>query len=396
MAVTDYPDWTDLVNIVGTDIMVAIDLQGAYIMMPVDLQAQYITLDINIKASAVTLSVNITSQTANLNVNLAASAVTLDINIKASAVTLNIATSSTTNIVIDKLVQEAFTARIFTLSNDNGVTTPTAPPLYQTNKTYYGKFFPRGCRGMLASLAIYCKHTGAGVLNLSYAPAPGMGAIGAVSISPGSSWEWQGAVIEKMWNYDSLFVWVSYSAADVSWGYQAATPYDEFLSADSGVTWAIVYDRMFIRAYVGGATIGDIPVSGTLNTIDLPAQSSQNSSGAQTINPGVTLTLLSVDGSGCCDFIIFYVAAAAGSDDIQMLLYCDDVLTLAMSPFVANFYGIGTSTPGVTLTKYAVDGICSFVITKRFEFRRSFLVRAQNSEAAAQAAQAIGVVNLKR
>lgn len=50
MSVQDYPDWTDLVQLVGTDIMLPIDIQGAYIMMPIDIQAQYIDLDVAITA----------------------------------------------------------------------------------------------------------------------------------------------------------------------------------------------------------------------------------------------------------------------------------------------------------------------------------------------------------
>jgi len=60
----DYPDWSRLVQLIGSDIKV-----------PIDVQAQYVTLDINIAASAVTL-----------DINLAASAVTLDIDIIAQSV----------------------------------------------------------------------------------------------------------------------------------------------------------------------------------------------------------------------------------------------------------------------------------------------------------------------
>jgi hypothetical protein len=49
----DYPDWTDSVAIIATEIMVAIDLQASYIMMPVDIQAQYVTLNIDIVAQTV-------------------------------------------------------------------------------------------------------------------------------------------------------------------------------------------------------------------------------------------------------------------------------------------------------------------------------------------------------
>ena len=123
----DYPDWTDLVQVVGSDIMVPIDVQGAYIMLPVDIQGQYLTLDIDIAAqsvgnievdiaaqsvgniavsiaaSAVTLNINIQSSEIALNVNIAASKVTLPINIKSSEIALNvnISAQSIGNLTID-------------------------------------------------------------------------------------------------------------------------------------------------------------------------------------------------------------------------------------------------------------------------------------------------------
>lgn len=58
----DYPDWTNMVNIIGTDIMIAMDIQGSMIMVPVDIQAQYVDLDINIKAQDVTIDIDIDAQ----------------------------------------------------------------------------------------------------------------------------------------------------------------------------------------------------------------------------------------------------------------------------------------------------------------------------------------------
>ena len=88
----DYPDYTDLMQIIGSDIQVPIDIQGAFIQMPVDIQAQYITLDIDIVAQSVgNLTIDIAAQTiGNLAVNLAASAITLNVKLAASAVTLNV------------------------------------------------------------------------------------------------------------------------------------------------------------------------------------------------------------------------------------------------------------------------------------------------------------------
>lgn len=119
---TDYPDYTSLMQIVGSDIdvpisidaatvtldvdvvaqtvgdiainvadsdiMIPIDVQGAYIMLPVDIQAQYVTLDVDIVAQTVgNISIDIAAQTiGNIDVNLAASAVTLNIDITAQTI----------------------------------------------------------------------------------------------------------------------------------------------------------------------------------------------------------------------------------------------------------------------------------------------------------------------
>lgn len=73
----DYPDYTDIMQIIGSDIMVPIDLQAAYIMMPIDIQAQYVTLDIDIVAQTV----------GNISVDLAAASMgAIDIDITAQAI----------------------------------------------------------------------------------------------------------------------------------------------------------------------------------------------------------------------------------------------------------------------------------------------------------------------
>jgi hypothetical protein len=63
----DYPDWTDLVQLIGTDIMLAIDIQGAYIMMPVDIQGQIGELNINITASEVIVNIDIEAQSVGIH-----------------------------------------------------------------------------------------------------------------------------------------------------------------------------------------------------------------------------------------------------------------------------------------------------------------------------------------
>ncbi|MBA7589015.1 hypothetical protein ES708_31088 [subsurface metagenome] len=61
---TDYPDWSRLIQVIGSDIMIPIDIQGAYIMMPVDIQAQYVDLDVAITAENIaSIMIALTAET---------------------------------------------------------------------------------------------------------------------------------------------------------------------------------------------------------------------------------------------------------------------------------------------------------------------------------------------
>ncbi len=98
----DYPDWTGLVDIIGSDVMVPIDVQAGYVMMPVDLQAQYITLEIDIVAQSIgNIAIDIAAQTiGNINVNINAQTANINVSIAASAVTLTVTVSGTADINI--------------------------------------------------------------------------------------------------------------------------------------------------------------------------------------------------------------------------------------------------------------------------------------------------------
>ena len=108
----DYPDWTSLAHIIGTNIMVAIDVQGGYIMLPVDIQAQYITLDIDIVAQTVgNITIDIAAQSVgDINVNLHSQTANINVDIKASSVTLTVTVSGTANIDIKAQSVGVYTA----------------------------------------------------------------------------------------------------------------------------------------------------------------------------------------------------------------------------------------------------------------------------------------------
>lgn len=112
---SDYPDFTESIQIVGTDITLPILITACTVTFNIDIVAQTvgnigidikaqtlaqlninlaasaITLNVAIQSSAVTLNVDITAQTlAQLNVNLAASAITLNINISSQTANIGI------------------------------------------------------------------------------------------------------------------------------------------------------------------------------------------------------------------------------------------------------------------------------------------------------------------
>jgi hypothetical protein len=88
----DYADWTESIELLGTEIQVPIDIQGAFIQVPIDIQGQYVDLTVDIVAQTVgNIAIDIAAQTiGNISVNIAASAVTLNINIAAQAANVTI------------------------------------------------------------------------------------------------------------------------------------------------------------------------------------------------------------------------------------------------------------------------------------------------------------------
>jgi len=195
--------------------------------------------------------------------------------------------------------QDSVLERRSLIWNDNDIVDGTVPDDFYTEVADKGKFFPRGCRGMLEQLEIYCIRTGAGALRLRYSPHPCLGPINEVTIIPGADWAWVASVIEEMWNYDSLFIWVYTCPASVRWAYDAEQPQDGHESGDAGATWAAMAIRPFIRVVYTGQTPGDVPVSGIVNTIEIPSVASTYSTEEAVAVPHNVLTLIAdVEGAG--------------------------------------------------------------------------------------------------
>ena len=297
-----------------------VNIAASAVTLNVNIASQTAALDVWLTGSEITLDVNIASQTAVLNVNIESQTTTIDVNI-ASSVTLNVTgsvtitsgtvnvqTSGGANIVIDKLTQNAYTERREWLTNNGTAATMTA-----SNNTFMrGKFFPRGCRGYLAYIMVYCDNqdTLDHELTVYISPVPGMGAVQTrtYTVPAGSSATWFFVPFYAMWNYDSMFVWVrSDSDTYIRIGYDTDPPHDAYYSTD-GAVWSEEQRRYWIRASMLGMTVGDLPVSGTVNTIEVPASASRVESGVISVPDGTVTDIATLRGAGTLleAYLVFY------------------------------------------------------------------------------------------
>jgi hypothetical protein len=317
----------------------------------------------------------------DVNVTNVQSGVVFNVNITGTP-TVNIQTSGGANIVIDKLTQGAYTERQSVLANNGTTATMASQCLYYKR----GKFFPRGCRGFIRSIEIYCDNTDSAshTFTIKISPMPGMGPVATftLSVAGGSSAAWRVVTVGRFWNYDSLFIWVSSDSDSYGrLGFDTDAPSDYYYSTDE-VSWTFGNYRFWFRVNMTGETVGDLPVSGTVNTVEIPTLSSQLKGENVTVPTGTETTVVSTVGAGFCDMILCVVSAATYSAVTEFRVYCDGIMALSFQPATLYLLGFTASTPSVSLLKYTADGTCCFLITKRFSFTRLFAVKAYNGSGA--------------
>ena len=276
--------------------------------------------------------------------------------------------------------------------NDNDIEDGEAPPAFYSGETYKGKFFPRGCRGMLEQIQIYCRDGAPGRFTVRYSPHPCLGPFGEVLITPLAGCSWVGAAVEEMWNYDSLFIWVSGCLAGADLGYDAVEPFDGHESADAGATWADAATRLFIRAVYTGETPGDVPVSGIINNIPIPSTGAVKEAAVPiNIADSTLTTLLTIEGAGTMlqariwgrqyvvpnHWVVYY----------RMDIYADGVRALTvdnMDMTQSPILGTGRSSMGEFLN-YTRNGDDYYRMNLRIpiDFRRSLRIRVYQTSGAA-------------
>ena len=339
-----------------------------------------ITINMNIAGSTITVPIETPEgshvdveiiQSITLNVNITGSDVTLNVNIASSSVAINIKTETGANIVIDKLTVTAYTEERRTITNKG----TTAAGYFLPHTYMIGKYYPRGCRGFIKNIIVTARNTDGASHDVSVyiSPQPGMGKLAEATFTiPGNTDPTTFTVsINKYWNYDSLFIWLYTEATSgVGIAYDTGIPQDAYHSSD-GSSWTVQTRRYWIDIEYSGQTIGDLPVSGTVNSVIIPGQTTFYQVSNAPVQAGVENTLLEIKGTGYCDLMRFWVQAATNSAYTTFRVYVDGELAMWLQPQFLYVRGYTATTPVVSLLQYETGGDNTIQVNFRFSFRRS-------------------------
>lgn len=264
----------------------------------------------------------------------------------------------------------------------------------------HGKFYPRGCRGFINDIEIWCKNDAGApqTITVYIAPSIGMGYTYTedITIPANAGWAWRPAAFEIMWNYDSLFIWIVNESANVHHGYDTGTPFDGWRSGDEGATWTPQNRRYWFRVVMEGETRGDVPVSGTINIIPIPSVAATRLYTAPVQIPLAETTMYTLDGAGVTEILTFVVTTLADSHRTVCRVYCDGNLSLVYDFLTLNLWGHTALTPAIQLIAYAANGDCYIQITAHFHFRRQLRLTMEAVNTANQTCNVDGLVNMIR
>jgi len=309
---------------------------------------------------------------------------------------INVATAGGTNIIIDKLTQSAFTARVaYILANPYITATPI--DYHAGAAVYPGKVFPRGCRGWIDTVWYWIKNANASAdetctVVLSTRPKGPKIYTQVISI-PASNDQWRFAAIRQYWQYDSLTVWIEGLGSNLSVGYDTTDPCDGFYSWDSGTTWTATYRRYFLGLHMYLSSVGDIPISGTITNIQLPNTVGSISHPANNaINGGTTYELLAtIYGAGELCGLNVYTQQNSGStvtDAAQIIGIVVDGTTYEIKASdvvsVCRSTTTGSAAPFALHYILAASNIYAWAITQKIPFQTSLRIYARNNAAAGQ------------
>jgi len=266
----------------------------------------------------------------------------------------------------------------------------TYQPYDETQITAYltdtgrGVFIARGCRGMIGRIAMYLKNestTAARSITLLLTPVPNGGEIRTVTLTQAmntTGWV-ESPDLRLTWNYDSLAIIVKSIEPELRYAYYQTYDYglgglDDYPNTRGSTYHPLVWVRF------DALSVGDIPVSGTINAIMIPSVSSFGASGSVYIPAGETKTLIDISGAGQVEWT--YLRAGMVRDTyIDVIWEIDGVETTWNLDLINSWSHHVENTPTDVVATKIDDTALIYRLQLRWKlkFRRSFILRMRNT-----------------
>jgi len=259
---------------------------------------------------------------------------------------------------------------------------------------------------------VYCRNT-TGILDtlrVYISPQPGLGPTyqADIQVAPGAAGAWRSALFRKMWNYDSLFISIVSATNRAEWAYDTGAPYDYFfLSSGCSAfvtqatceanlcewedgkcycTWNSWNYRLWMRVNFTGETAGDVPVSGTLNTIPLPNMAAARQFKTLTVIKDTAVYDTRQDCAGTLLMCMWLVSTDLACTKLLPRILADGELALPRDTpmFNWNLFHVTATSLGICLGPWSTtDHHYNLITTLPIPFKRSLQVGFLNSDAAA-------------
>jgi hypothetical protein len=146
---------------------------------------------------------------------------------------------------------------------------------------------------------------------------------------PGGQDGWHEVEVNRYWSYDSCVIIIYCSNANLRIYYDNDEPYDSHQFIDPVNYWASYDGRIHIRIQMSSLTVGDVPVSGIINNVQIPNVSNMVApTGDWEVASGGTKEWLDVYGMGTLQWLVLRMYSNQTSNQspayTKLHVYVDD------------------------------------------------------------------------
>lgn len=316
-----------------------------------------------------------------INMNIASQSVDIDVNIKAQEVTLNVQVEGTASVSIDNAtvylnVQQERKGFGWVYIGDNSASGNLA--YYK----YYYLILWHGARAFIRSLSIGVKNSDTAndkTLIVKFYLWHNTAPLYKTTITVEAGFDGTKTIYPLIyWNYDMLIVEIENpDTTNVGIYYTPGVTSNYYAFSNTQFNYTISSD-LHIQVELRIADAGSIPVSGTVNTIQIPNRATYGSFEQITVPSGKDRIVFSVEGMGVVRFIMIH---ANGNNAFKVILYADNegVFTTDIMINERNVWKSYNSTFGFRLVRSdydTTDWVLAWEIP--IEFRQNFFIVIDN------------------